>query len=85
MKVDPIGLQSEIGADAVGQVVNGQFADMVQMSDRRAHGLVQVVKCSSSTEVCSQYIGCVLKSMPRNTALVRVALAVGKSLVAWQF
>jgi hypothetical protein len=76
MEVDPIGLQSEMGTDAAGDVVNRQFADTVDGANRPAYGLVQVLEGSYREAYLGQCIGRLLKDAAGNAALVGVTPAV---------
>lgn len=78
MEVDFIGFQPEMGADAVGHVVDRQFADAAEGANCRTYDLVQFIEGGDRKACIGKGRGRLPKNATRDAALVRMTLAVGQ-------
>ena len=87
MEVDFIGIQPEMGADAVGHVVDRQFADAAEGANCRTYDLVQFVEGGNREACIGQCRGRLPKNATRDAALVGMTLAafVRMTLAVGQF
>jgi hypothetical protein len=78
MEVDLIGFLPEMGADAVGHVVDRQFADAAEGANCRTYDLVQFIERLNREACVGQCRGRLPKNPTRNAALVGMTLAIGQ-------
>lgn len=78
VQVDELWPEVKKGADPIGDVINGELADTADSSDPGTDFLMKVVKRPAMWEaLLHQHVSRAAKSVSRDTALMRVSLAIG--------